>query len=150
VRYEGPPPTKKIPDFADQLVKEEGAGILNWSLAGLHQVLSEVETHGDFVLTPRQLSVVNSLLEESESLKVFLTECVERREEADLSVAQIVETYFEFCPERGWEPLTAQQTQAQLTHLMLEIFRVSRRNDIKRGTNVRGFAGVGFKPGVVV
>jgi putative DNA primase/helicase len=149
VRYEGPPPAKKIPDLADHLVKEEGAGILNWSLAGLHQVLSEVETYGDLVLTPRQTSIVNSLLEESESLKVFLTDCVEKKEGTDVSVAQIMEAYFEFCPGRGWEPLTPQQAQAQLPHLMLELFRVSRRNDIKRGTSVRGFSGVGFKSGAV-
>lgn len=149
VRYEGPPPTKKIPDFADHLVKEEGAGILNWSLAGLHQVLSEVENHGDLVLTPRQISIVNSLLEESESLKVFLSDCVEKQDGGSISVAEIMESYFEFCPGRGWEPLTPQQAQAQLPHLMLELFRVSRRNDIKRGTSVRGFSGVGFKAGAL-
>ena len=35
VRYEAPPPLKKIPDFADLLIKEEGSGILNFALEGL-------------------------------------------------------------------------------------------------------------------
>jgi P4 family phage/plasmid primase-like protien len=148
VRYEGPPPAKKIPDLAEHLVRTEGAGILNWALAGLAQVYREVDEHGDLLFTPRQLGIVNSLLEESESLRVFLTECLDRREDADLSVNEIMEAYYDFCPMRGWEALPSTAAQGQLPNLMLELFRLSRRNDIKRGTHVRGFKGVALKEGV--
>jgi hypothetical protein len=149
VRYEGPPPVKKVPDLAEQLVRTEGAGILNWALAGLAQVNREVAELGGLALTPRQLGVVDSLLEESESLKVFLSKSVERREGADLAVSEIMEAYFDFCPTQSWEPLPAPAVSSQLPTLMLDLFRVSRRHDIKRGTNVRGFKGVGFVAGVV-
>jgi hypothetical protein len=148
VRYEGPPPAKKIPDLAEHLVRAEGAGILNWALAGLAQVYQEVREHGDLLLTQRQLGIVNSLLEESESLRVFLVECVERRENSDLAVSEIMEAYYDFCPTRGWEALPSTAAQGQLPNLMLELYRVYRRHDIKRGTNVRGFKGVALKEGV--
>jgi putative DNA primase/helicase len=145
VRYEGPPPAKKIPDLAGHLIRTEGAGILNWALAGLAQANNEIEEHGDLVLTPRQLGIVDCLLEESESLKVFLQDCIERDEAGDLAVTELMEAYFDYCPSRGWEPLPSPAAQAQLPTLMLELFRVSRRHDIKRGTNVRGFKGVRLK-----
>lgn len=148
VRYEGPPPAKKIPDLAEMLVRTEGAGILNWALAGLAQVYREVEEHGDLLLTPRQLGIVNSLLEESESLRVFLVECLERRENADLAKSEIEEAYAEFCPSCGWEALPSTAVRGQLNNLMLELFGLSQRHDIKRGTNVRGFKGVALKEGV--
>jgi hypothetical protein len=111
-------------------------------------VHQEVREHGDLLLTQRQLGIVNSLLEESESLRVFLVECVERREDSDLAVSEIMEAYYDFCPTRGWEALPSTAAQGQLPNLMLELFRVYRRHDIKRGTNVRGFKGVGLKEGV--
>jgi phage/plasmid-associated DNA primase len=148
VRYEGRPVAKPEPEFPHKLVQAEGAGILNWALAGLAQVYREVDEHGDLLFTPRQLGIVNSLLEESESLRVFLTECLERREDADMAVSEIMEAYYDFCPMRGWEALPSTAAQGQLPNLMLELFRLSRRNDIKRGTHVRGFKGVTLKEGV--
>jgi len=148
VRYEGKPVAKPEPEFPHKLVQAEGAGILNWALAGLAQVYREVEEHGRLVLTPRQLGVVDSLLQESESLRVFLTECLERRADADMAASEIVEAYYDFCPMRGWEALPSTVVKGQLNHLMLEIFRLSQRHDIKRGTNVRGFKGVALKEGV--
>ena len=35
VRFEGPVPKKKIPDFASVLIAQEGSGILNWALQGI-------------------------------------------------------------------------------------------------------------------
>ena len=107
-----------------------------------------MEEHGDLLLTPRQLGIVNSLLEESESLRVFLTECLERNEDADLSVNEIMEAYYDFCPMRGWEALPSTAVKGQLNNLMLELFRLSQRHDIKLVTHVRGFKGVALKEGV--
>ena len=107
-----------------------------------------MDEHGDLLFTPRQLGIVNSLLEESESLRVFLTECLERREDADLAKSEIEEAYAEFCPSRGWEALPSTAVRGQLNNLMLELFGLSQRHDIKRGTNVRGFKGVALKEGV--
>jgi P4 family phage/plasmid primase-like protien len=148
VRYEGRPVSRPEPDFPAKLLRAEGAGILNWALAGLAQVYAEIQEHGRLALTPRQLGIVDSLLQESESFRVFLQECVERREDSDLAKSEIMEAYYDFCPTRGWEALPSSAIAAQMNTLMLEFFRVSQRNDIKRGTNVRGFKGVGLKEGV--
>jgi P4 family phage/plasmid primase-like protien len=148
VRYEGRPVSRPEPEFPAKLLRAEGAGILNWALAGLAQVYAEIQEHGRLALTPRQLGIVDSLLQESESFRVFLQECVERREGADLAKSEIMEAYYDFCPTRGWEALPSSVIAAQMNTLMLEFFRVSQRNDIKRGTNVRGFKGVGLKEGV--
>ena len=43
VRYEAPPPKKKIPDFGERLVREEGSGILNFAIAGLAMLLRDID-----------------------------------------------------------------------------------------------------------
>ena len=147
VRYEGPKPKKKIPDFGERLVREEGAGILNFFIAGLGRLLRDIDATGDIVLTERQTGIVDSLLEESDSVRFFLKERVQRDDDADLSVEEIVEEYAAFCPEQGWNPLPITEVHRSLEGLMLEIFHVSKSHSVKReGRSVRGFSRVAFKP----
>ena len=146
VRYEAPPPKKKIPDFGERLVREEGSGILNFAIAGLSMLLEDIDETGDIVLTERQRTIVDSLLAESDSLRLFLQEAVEREDGADLSVNEIVEAYATFCPERGWNPLPITEIHRSLEGLMLELFRVTKSHSVKRdGKSVRGFFGVTLK-----
>jgi putative DNA primase/helicase len=146
VRYEQPPPKKKITDFGLKLVKEEGSGILSWALGGLAMLLDDVERTGDVVLSERQQKVVDALLAESDSLRLFLQEKVERAELDDLSVDELVTTYAEFCPQMGWVSLPITEIQKMLPELMLELFHVSKSHSIKRdGRNVRGYSKVRFK-----
>jgi putative DNA primase/helicase len=144
VRYECPPPRKKIPDFGKLLVEQEGPGILNWALVGLAALLSDVESIGDIAMTARQSGIVDALLSESDSLRVFLRECVEKSPGADLTVSEIIEAYAEFCPRRGWNPLPITIIQREIEGLMLELFQVTKANSIERGTAHRGFRGVRF------
>ena len=96
VRYEAPAPAKKIPDFADVLIREEGSGILNWALEGLALLLADVDEIGDVRLTERQQAIVDSLLAESDSLRVFLGERVEHTEGEALTTTELVEGYAEY------------------------------------------------------
>jgi phage/plasmid-associated DNA primase len=147
VRYEAPPPAKKITDFVDVLIRDEGSGILNWALEGLALLLADVAEIGDIRLTERQQGLVDSLLAESDSLRVFLGERVERADEESLTTSEIVERYAEFCPERGWDPLPITAIHRQLESLMLELFQVCRSNSVQRdGKAQKGFRGVAFKP----
>jgi hypothetical protein len=75
---------------------------------------------GDIALTERQAGIVDSLLAESDSLRFFLQERVERSEGADLSVKEIEEAYAAFCPEKGWAPLPITEIEHSLPGLMLE------------------------------
>jgi hypothetical protein len=148
VRYEAPPPKKKIPDFAALLVREEGPGILNFFIAGLDMVLRDINqsADGDISLTERQNTIVDSLLAESDSLRFFLQKHVERTPGEDLSVQEIVEAYACFCPEMGWKPMPITEVHSSLEGLMLELFQVAKSHSVKRdGRPVRGFFGVSLK-----
>jgi len=143
VRYEAPPPKKKIPDFGALLVKEEGSGILNWCLGGLEALLQDVAELGDISMTPRQKAVADALLEESDSLAVFLREKVKSDADGDVSVAELIEAYATFCPDRGWRSLPITEIENEIPGLMLDNFRVTKAHSISRdGKSVRGFRGV--------
>ncbi len=93
VRFEGDLPEKKIPDFADLLIKQEGSGILNWALQGLKMTLEDIKIHGDIQLTKAQIDIVDAFLAESDSLRHFLNDCVVIDMMKDLSVQEIIESY---------------------------------------------------------
>jgi phage/plasmid-associated DNA primase len=146
VRYEAPPPSRKIHDFGAHLVKTEGSGILNWALLGAQKVLSEIpDVGGDLVLTERQRDIVDSLLAESDSLRHFLQDRLIADTYGDVTTSEVVEAYAAYCPERKWHALPITEVQNKLEELMLEFFGVTKRHDIQRdGKSLRGFSGVKF------
>lgn len=145
VRYEAPPPKKKIPNFAELLVDQEGSGIMNWALEGIRMLMDDITSHGDITLTDRQKGVVESLLAESESLRHFVETRIVSAPARNLTVDEIVEAYADFCPEMGWNALPITDIHSELPSLMLEKFRTVRANDIQRdGRAKRGFRNVAF------
>ena len=59
------------------ICEEEGEGILALAVAGAYAHMEELARPGsNFETTPEQDARVNRLLEESESVKHFVTECV--------------------------------------------------------------------------
>jgi putative DNA primase/helicase len=147
VRYEAPAPRRKIPDFGSFLIQTEGSGILNWALLGAQKLLSEIpDAGGDLMLSDHQRELVDSLLAESDSLRHFLRDCLVVDEFRNVTVTELVEAYALYCPERKWRALPITEVQAHLETLMLELFGVTKRHDIKRGErNQRGFSGVLLK-----
>ena len=146
VRFESEPPMKKIPNFADLLIREEGSGILNWALQGLAMLLDDIQGYGDIKLESEQKGIVDALLAESDSLKYFLEECVEADECRDLSVQELVEAYAEYCPTKGWHPKPITIIQRELEGLMLQKFHAAKSNSIQRnGKGARGFRRVRLK-----
>lgn len=146
VRFEAPPPEKKIPDFADLLIKEEGSGIMNWALLGLDMLLEDIKQAGDIRMNDDQHNIVEALLAESDSLRHFLKDCIEKDDAKDLSINEIVEAYAEYCPSKGWnaKPLTV--VHKELEGLMLGLFGTSKAQSINReGKSVRGFRRVRLK-----
>lgn len=147
VRYEAPPPAKKINDFGGHLVRTEGSGILNWALVGAQKVLSEIpDDGGDFRMTPRQREIVDSLLAESDSLRHFLEDQLIADTYGDVTVTELVEAYGAYCPERRWQAMPITEIHNKLEGLMLEMFGVCKSHSIERdGKNCRGFSQVKFK-----
>jgi phage/plasmid-associated DNA primase len=147
IRCEGEKPKRKIRRFDELLVRQEGSGILNWAIAGAAMLLDEIAETGDIALTERQRKVVDGLLAESDSLRFFLRNKVQKSESDDLSVDEIIEAYAKFCPEMGWAPLPITVIHKSLDGLMLELFHVLKAHSLKRdGRSMRGFRGVGLKP----
>jgi len=145
VRYEKPPVEKRILDFDAVLLKEEGAGILRWALEGLVKLQEEFVSHGDFVLSDRQRNRIDSLLNESDSLRVFLRERVERGP-GELTTQELVTAYSDFCADSGWNALPITLIAKLSIDLMLDMFRVTQSNSITRGgRNARGWRNIRLK-----
>jgi hypothetical protein len=146
IRFEGPVPVKKIPNYADLLIKEEGSGILNWALEGISLLLKDIAENGDIRLTDKQTGIVDNLLAESDSLRHFLMDKVTQDDNLDLTTSEIVEAYAEYCPLKKWNPKPITVVHHELEGLMLELFRTSKSGSIQRGgKSQRGFRKVAFK-----
>lgn len=146
VRFESAAPDRKIPEFHNVLIREEGSGILNWALQGLRMLLNEIEEHGDIQLDEAQEISIDKLLAESDSLRHFLVDKVERAEHADLSITELVEAYAEYCPTKGWNAKPITVIHREMESLMLEIFGTSKSHSLRRDErNTRGYRGVTFK-----
>lgn len=93
-------PPKRLLRFDETLLNAEGPGILNWHLLGAAQALQEIENHGDLVLTEMQKQRIAQRVRESDSVGLFVEECIERGGPG-LSTEQLGASYREFCASRG-------------------------------------------------
>ncbi len=147
INFNAPPPKRKIPNFAEYLLKEEGSGILNWALVGADALLREIRKFGDFALNDNQKKRVDSLLAESESLELFVRNCIRKSADSSLRKEQIIEAYGEYCAYKKWDPMSLNLVQKRLPELMLEVHSVSQSNSITveelgRTRSARGYRGV--------
>jgi P4 family phage/plasmid primase-like protien len=144
--YELPAPAKPIADFDRVLVDAEGPGILNWCIAGARRLLDELDADGRVQLTEAQSRRVDALLCESDSVRHFITAALVRDGAADVTVQELLPAYASFCERQGWHAVTVRQFENELSDLMMEVHRVTKRTDIKRhDRNQRGFAHVRLK-----
>jgi P4 family phage/plasmid primase-like protien len=144
IEYEKPRTWKIIPEFAELLIREEGSGILLFAIEGLLQLNADIAEQGTIAMTKKQKDRVESLLNESDGLRLFLKEAVEPAS-GSLTTSEIVEKYAGYCSNQGWN-MTMRKTEEQLPDLMMELFHVARSNNISIGnTRVRGYRGVDSK-----
>ena len=132
VRYEKPPPAKRILDFDHVLLREEGSGILRWAMAGFVKLQAEFAEIGDFKLTDAQRGRVDSLLAESDSLRLFVKERMVRHDYGDVTTSEISQAYSEFCADKGWNALSSAVVERTLPDIMLDTFHVTKSHDIER------------------
>ena len=146
VDFELQPPEKPIPKFDRVLAEAEGPGILNWCIEGAVRLLVELEATGQFPLTEAQEARIDALLNESDSVRHFVSERVVKAEGLDVTVGELNEAYNDFCDAQGWQAVTTRQFERTVGDLMMEVHRVARRTDIKRfEKNQRGFMHVAIK-----
>ena len=132
VRYQNPPPENRILDFHVQLLRDEGSGILRWALAGFVKLQAEFAERGDFMLTENQRGRVDSLLAESDSLRIFVNQRLEKHEYGDVTTAEISQAYAEFCADNGWNVLPTAVVERTLPDLILDAFHVPKSHSIER------------------
>ena len=93
---------------------------------------AEFAERGDFVLTDAQRGRVDSLLAESDSLRLFVKERMARHEYGDVTTSEIQQAYAEFCADHGWNALPTAVVERTLPDIMLDVFHVTKSHDIER------------------
>ena len=146
IDFDQPPVAKRIPFFAAQLLEEEGEGILHWMIDGSIALLADLEQFGSVRLSDTQTRRVEDLLAESDSIRAFVRDCVEKADPCfDITTSELTAAYFDYCDSRGWEAWPRRRFETSATDIMMEIHRAARRNDIERdGTKHRGYSNVRF------
>ncbi len=145
INYNKPKPQERVTEFADQLIRAEAPGILNWMIKGAIRYQQEMRERGDFFLTDAQQQRTELILAESDSVRRFVRDRVVPCENADVSVNELQQAYFAYCEDMGWQACGGRDFNLSIADLMLEVHHVLRRNDISRGIGldrkgaVRGF-----------
>jgi len=136
-------PAKPIPNYAEQLVAEEGSGILNWLIEGALDYRAEMNKFGHLRLTDDQLSRVATLLQDSDNVVEFVKQAVVPKANHDVSSDELLRSYYEKCELQKWTPVASQTFRTRVPDLLGQMFKTTRRNDITReGRAVRGYKGV--------
>jgi putative DNA primase/helicase len=147
VHYRQERTSKTVRDFDQVILHEEASGVLNWGLEGVRLLHDDLDRYGDILLTEAQRQSIENLLEESDSLRIFLMRHIVRTDgKEDLTVDEIVSAYLGFCVRRQWVPIAAGQVQRRLEPLMLEFFATVQDRHIERdGKDHRGFRHVRWR-----
>ena len=142
VRYERPAPIRRVADFHNRLLAEEGPGILRWMVEGAISLLKDIDEIGDYRLTTAQQARVDALLEQSDSVRHFVDRCVVAQVGNTVTVQDLKRAYLQYCEANGWIPMSASEVGRQLPDAILEIHRCRQRHDLGENKSLRGFSGV--------
>jgi P4 family phage/plasmid primase-like protien len=146
VPYQQQRSSQTIRDFYQIILRDEAPGILLWGLDGLAKLRRDLQIYGDIHLSKRQLQLIENVLEESDSLRIFLRRSIARNDKDNLTVDEIVSAYLAFCINQQWSPMAPGIVQRHLEPLMLEYFGTGRDTHIERnGKAQRGFRNVRFR-----
>lgn len=148
VRYINSRIGKKIPDFYRILMKQESSGILNWALDGFKKLRQDIELHGDIFLDREHRNLVDSLMNESDSLRLFAISELESTPDCDLTTDEITKAYLEYCRTQQWDMVPLSKIEKLLPDIMSDLFSVLKSHDIVRGNkkSLRGYSRIRFRP----
>lgn len=143
VDFNNPKPAKPIPNLAEQLFAEEASGILNWLLTGAAMFATEMKDSGHLCLTKKQTGRIDTLLENSDNIPVFVNRHVEKKEGADVTSEELLVEYYRVCKCENWTPVSSRDFLKQANDIIGKSFQAPRRHDILRDCKaVRGFKNV--------
>jgi P4 family phage/plasmid primase-like protien len=136
-------PAKRVANFAEVLLHEEGEGILAWMVEGAVQHLAELERCGDYELTEAQQARIDALLQESDSVAEFVRVGISNQAGAQVTVEELKSAYFEYCVTKKFEPVSERQFENAASKLVSATYGVAKRNDLRRKRGwARGYKGL--------
>jgi P4 family phage/plasmid primase-like protien len=140
IRFVNPPPEKKIPNFAQKLLQEEGSGILNWFIAGAIKLLEDCKEFGRIKLPDSLQEEANALVEESNTVHNFLEEQVVADETQDVTTQELMNAYTRYCNNNNLNSLPSKIVMRSFAKLIPEKFGAYSTNTIERwGSRTRGY-----------
>ncbi|MDD5599614.1 MAG: hypothetical protein PHV82_16840, partial [Victivallaceae bacterium] len=141
-------PVKIIPDFAQEIFREEGSGILNFALSGTKKVFSSKR----MPYSTLQKARLDYLFGSAEPLDLFLVSCVESHHGTTITCDELFTAFSKFSISMGWTLWSQRDFQKRIPDAMLRYFQKPLRRDVPRRrasdskmTNRAGFFHVRFK-----
>lgn len=142
ITYSRPPTQSPIADLAARILKEEGAGVLNWMLDGLDRLRADAwQLRGNAEQTAR----VDDLLAESDSVVMFVREALQTEAGATMTLGEAFAHYINFCGKRGWGAVDRKRFSETATAAVSKHLHIVLRHDVPDhdGSEQRGWKGVG-------
>lgn len=137
IKYENKPPEKKIANFDDLLIKEEGSGILNWMMEGAVKL---IKSGGKIHKSPQQEENVANLLQSSDSFNYFARLYIHPTSGASITSAEVIQMYTKFCHKYNWVPIAEPKVPKLLKAFMGTNFGVTISHSIMyKGKSKRGY-----------
>ena len=131
VCYNRPKPAHAITDLSERILREEGAGVLNWMLEGQKQLRAD---NWELQLNGRQQRRVDDLLLESNGHHEFVRRCMAKADGALLTINDAYQAYVDFCTDLGWTAITRNQFGRRIPDAVVQAYSIAPRRDIRIGT----------------
>lgn len=128
IQFCKPPTASPDPNLSQRLFSEEGPGILNFALDGLEKLRAQgYNLH----LNPRQQTLVDDLLTESDSIFNFAQDCLRcGGQHQTITVSECYSEYLAYCGARGWNAVARSDFGSKLPPLVTQLLSKAVRNDI--------------------
>jgi P4 family phage/plasmid primase-like protien len=145
IEYQEAPVKKVIPDFSKFLIETEGAGILNWMVCGALLLLKDIQEFGKINQTAAQKERVDALLRESDGLRQFVMNGLERSS-GNVTTGEIIDAYVDACNANKWKCIPVREIENLLPDIILSEFGEQKSTHIERnGRNQRGYENISLK-----
>lgn len=143
INFDRKPLKKRITNFDQVLLKEEGSGILNFAIEGLRAYYKDEQSKGDICLSEGQIQRVEKLLSESDGLRKFITEELVEEDGKDSSSDELVAGYALYAKAKGWRTPRRRTIENQSQDLILETWAIPQSHNLRRdGKICRGYRGL--------
>lgn len=137
IKYQNLPPVKKIPNFDDILIAEEGSGILNWILEGAEKL---IQNNGVIPKSDVQKANIDQFLRSSDPFTYFADLYIHPTPQAAITSEEVVTQFTKFCHAKGWGILSDRDIQKQFKSYMAAKYGATQSHSINRnGKLKRGF-----------